>query len=371
MKKLLSLILSLALLLGCTAALGEDTEGKVPLGTLSINGAFTLQCGVPEGYTPTPILANSDIIVAVLKSEDPEKPQMYLTVAFDETYANVQRMNELDNDALDLLEQTYLVNDPNVEFTYGETGLGTQLLIASQTVNEPNYIDFLSIYKGYFVEFVLVPSEGASSKELTDEQKAMAIQFLTDLDFIEADEDAVRAQAEANSSKYIAEILSFDAATSTAVMTLKQPVRLTADYVAQALEQKAISINGEEIAVETAETLEDGTIIINDTYSLVPQESGTKYDARLVEDDAFILAEVMTGAALYITPDAVFLDEIDPETLETLDQPVTHTIAEFAAMLESEGTTAVGPGFASDNVTVTCDENFNVVLIDRYYTPWQ
>ena len=57
MKKILSMILSLMLLLGCVSAMAEagenDISAKVSLGTVSINGAFTLQCGIPEGYGRT------------------------------------------------------------------------------------------------------------------------------------------------------------------------------------------------------------------------------------------------------------------------------------------------------------------------------
>ncbi len=370
MKKLLSILLALALLLGCTAAFSEEAAAsKVSLGTLSINGAFTLKCGIPEGYTPQPILANSDHVIASLNSEDPEKPIMVLSVAFDETYADVQRMNDLDDESLVQLENTYLENDPDVNITYGETGLGTLLMVVVQDQTEPNYVDFLSIYKGYFVEFVLTASPEASTKSLTQEQMKTAVDFLTDLDFVEADEAAVRAQAEANSARYTALIRNCDADTLTMTATLKTPLVLSEQYVKEALEMKSIDLDEEDIPIATAETEETGSVLINETYSLIPEEDG--YHAIYAESGLGVLQILLEDVPLAVSADAVFTDYINPETLETLDEPTQHTLAEFAAMLAAEGTTEVGPGFAMDNVIITCDEKGVVTAIERVGTPWQ
>ena len=70
MKKMLAILLSLAMALACAGAFAEDYEvpDKVAIGTISINGAFTLKCGLPEGYTITPITADRDQITAMLAS---------------------------------------------------------------------------------------------------------------------------------------------------------------------------------------------------------------------------------------------------------------------------------------------------------------
>ena len=374
MKKMMSIILSLMLLLGCVSAVAEAAEteapAKVPLGTVSINGAFTLQCGIPEGYTPRPLIATSDLIIASLTAEDPEKPVMYLSVAFDETYADVERMNDLDADALDLLEKTYLENDPSIEISYGATGLGTTLLIARQSEKVPHYIDFLSIYKGYFVEFILMNSEAAQDRTLTEEELMMAVDFLTELDFIEADEAAVRAQAEANSVIGIARITACDAEKKTVTAVIKTPLIMEKDQVEAALEEKHIYL-GEDGDVEiTAVKEEENTIEINNEYYLTLQDDGT-YIVRSIYDDAAVLITMYDEMEFELAPDVVFLDYIDPESLESLEEPTTHTIEEFAAMVKSEGTDSVGPGFAVDNVNVTIDENRKITSIERVYVPWQ
>ena len=52
MKKIIAIMLSILMLLGCAAAETAAPAEKTSIGTISINGAFNLQCGLPEGYKP-------------------------------------------------------------------------------------------------------------------------------------------------------------------------------------------------------------------------------------------------------------------------------------------------------------------------------
>ena len=146
MKKLIAVILSLMMMLCAVSAVAESA-GKVTIGSVSINGEFTLQCGIPEGYEPVPGLVTPSSVTAIIRSQDPEAPIMQLSVAFDEKYYDVERMNDLSAEELAQLEQTYIEDDPFVEITYGETGYGTLLLVARHETEEMDYIAFFSIYK--------------------------------------------------------------------------------------------------------------------------------------------------------------------------------------------------------------------------------
>ena len=184
---MIAVFLSLAMLLcaGLAGAEVPEVSEKTVIGSISINGEFQLKVGIPEGYTPRPVYASPEMIIAVVeKTDDPTAPVMRLTVAYDETYSDVARMNDLDEQDLALLEATYTETDPEVEISYGETGLGTRLLIARQKDALPNYIDFLSIYQGYFIEFLLSPGSEAEDQTLSDEQLKLSVDFLTDLDFV-------------------------------------------------------------------------------------------------------------------------------------------------------------------------------------------
>ena len=365
MKKMIAIIMSLALLLGCCGAATAEENGKLSLGTISINGAFNLQCGLPEGYRVQPIRMTREQILAVLISDVPENPVMQLSVAFDETYADVDRMNDLDDEAFELLEKTFTDVDPTVEITYGDTGLGTRLLIAMQREGAFHYIDFLSVYKGYFVEFALVPSQTAESKTLTDEQIRMCIDFLTDLDFVPVNEAALSSRPSVAELSYTANLSDYDPETNTLRAVLRQTVTMTPEEAAALQVGDTLELGDQSVHIETLETDEDGWILINDDVTL--RQYGDRvhiyiYEAEYLED--------MTEMRLEVPEELVFMDDIDPATGEPLDTPTTHTAAEFITMLRGEENPE-DPGFASDNTVISFDADERMTLVQREYVPWQ
>ena len=92
-----------------------------------VNGAFSLQCRIADGYSIMPVKSTSDQMVAIISSEDPSKPILQLCVAYDEKYAKVERLNDLSDEEFAVLEKTFTDVDPTVEITYGDTGLGPRL----------------------------------------------------------------------------------------------------------------------------------------------------------------------------------------------------------------------------------------------------
>ncbi len=155
------------------------------LGSLSVNGEFDLTCKLPESYDIHVITQRGGKILANIRSEDMSKPQLYLSIAYDEMYGDVERMNDLSAERLAALEATYTdMND--VEITYQTTGHGTKLLVAREVGSDTDFVDILSIYKGYMIEFNMTPSPNAANQTLTYTQIGMCIDFLTDLDFVPA-----------------------------------------------------------------------------------------------------------------------------------------------------------------------------------------
>ncbi len=163
----------------------EEAAAKTQMGKLTVNGEFALQCQLPEGYTMQLINTLGTKIVAFINSEDTEKPILQLSIAFDELFANVERMNDLTDEALKGLEATFTeMND--VEISYTETAYGTKLLIAKEVGDDTDFVDILSVYKGYSIEFVMTPNPSAKNQTLTDAQIQMCIDFLSEVDFVEA-----------------------------------------------------------------------------------------------------------------------------------------------------------------------------------------
>ena len=165
---------------GDTAVVAAD--GTLELGKLDINGEFNLTCKLPEGYKLQTISSRGEKILASIMPETMTKPQMFMSIAYDETYGEVERMNDMTDEELAVLEDSFKEMN-EVEIFYRETGYGTKVLVARETGNDTDFIDILAIYKGYFIEFAMMPNVGAADQQLTEEDLQTCIDFLTDVDF--------------------------------------------------------------------------------------------------------------------------------------------------------------------------------------------
>lgn len=189
MKKLLAALLCLALMMSCTAALAE-TAAKETIGQVNANGVFTLQCAIPEGYSVSSDTDETGNVYATIASADAGRPLMLISIGFNELYAEIDRLNDLSEEELEFVKSTFAEED-DVEFGTAETDYGTKLLVVTaEDEGVVYFVDFYTIYKGYEVEFVLMCGNNEETGEpisLTDEQIRMAIQFLSDMDFVEAE----------------------------------------------------------------------------------------------------------------------------------------------------------------------------------------
>ena len=153
MKKTLAILLCLALLLGCAAAAGETAE-KTYLATVDMNGAFQLQCALPEGYEIEEIESTGATYIAQFNA-DGDRPMLALSIAYNELYSGVQRMNELDAETLAMIEDSFRAED-DVDISYTETAYGTKLMMIKEVEGPVNYVDFYSVYLGYEIEIVVI-----------------------------------------------------------------------------------------------------------------------------------------------------------------------------------------------------------------------
>ena len=180
MKKLIAIMLCLALLLGCASAVAE-TEEKTHLAKVNMGGAFQLQCALPEGYKIEEIESTDATYIANF-SADAGKPLLMLSIAYNEMYSDVARMNDLDAEALALIEESFRAED-EVNISYTETSYGTKLMMIQEADGSVDYVDFYSVYLGYEIEIVVVAQD---ENGLTDAQIQMAVDFLSEVDFVEA-----------------------------------------------------------------------------------------------------------------------------------------------------------------------------------------
>ena len=174
---------SLVTVLHSVSSVQEDEDTKESLGSLNVNGEFELRCRLPQNYSMRVINMQGSRIIATIVPREENKPVLYLTIAYNELYSDVERMNDLSDEDLAILEQTF-TETSDVDISYTETSHGSKLMIARDVEAESDFIDILSIYQGYFIEFVMSPSQSASSEPLTEEQIQMCIDFLSGLDFV-------------------------------------------------------------------------------------------------------------------------------------------------------------------------------------------
>lgn len=362
MKKIIAAILALALLLGCTAFAEETaTAEKTDFGTISINGAFTLKGTLPDGYKVIYYKGAADDVTVVFGQDDLTRPVLTLQVAFDETYSSVERMNDLSDEEMALLEATYYSVDPTVQISYAETAYGTRLLVARQFDKEFDYVDFMSIYKGYFVEFAVTAGPSATDRNLPEDLEQTCIDFLSELDFVPAGEGT--AVTDVAGKTFDAMINSVNEENNTINVTLNTQATVSTEE-AEALEEGSVlRIGTEAITVEALEK-ENDVIVINDYVTLT--KDGDVYKVTEVEMPVYESSVTMD---VPLTDSTVFEDGISPDTFEMLDEPVKHTAAEFIGIFNAQDENDVG--FAATNVSITFDAEGNVETIRRYYTPWQ
>ena len=178
MKKFLAILLCVSMLLGC-AALAE-TE-KASLGVVNVNGAFELKCALPEGYSLEVLFSETHFCLASVNPEDETKPTLMISVAYNELYSDVERINDLDEETLKRIEDSFRDED-DVEITSMETAYGTRLMVVKEVSDSVDYLDFYTIYKGYEVELVLIHAN--EGEPITEAEIQMAVKFLSDMDFV-------------------------------------------------------------------------------------------------------------------------------------------------------------------------------------------
>ena len=120
MKKIIAMILSLALLLGCAAGFAEADE-KAVLGTVNVNGLYKIQGKIPEGYQLVILNQTNTNIVCMLMPQENTKPTVTVSVAFAEDWADVERLNDVPEEELAEIEASFVMED-EVKIEYRETG---------------------------------------------------------------------------------------------------------------------------------------------------------------------------------------------------------------------------------------------------------
>jgi hypothetical protein len=234
-------------------------------------------------------------------------------------------------------------------------------MVAREVGSDTDFVEILTVYKGYSIEFVMTPNPDGGVKELTDEQIQMCIDFLTDMDFVPADEAGV--PDDMKDAKWLASLIDYDAETGTVTVAASRTVTIPAAEAEALKVGDTLKVGNYEEAIGKLETFEDATIIINDGATLI--KYGDEY--HFYPDGEYEYTEPYADLKLEIPDSLVFYDGINPETGEALETDTEHTADELKAMLAEDTL----PGFNTDNVYVTFDAEGNWTTVERFYTPAQ
>ena len=163
----------------------EAAPAAASLEQLTVDGKFTVKWICPEGYTASEVYSDGEGYLVMALTPDKgqtEKPMMMVAVSPNEMYADVNRLNDLDEAALTEVENTFREEDV-VEISYMETSHGTKLMVVKESNDGTDYVDFYTIYLGHEIELVLVQQEAQAGTAISEEQTATVIRFLSDMEF--------------------------------------------------------------------------------------------------------------------------------------------------------------------------------------------
>ena len=184
MKKIIALVLSLMMLLICAAAMAETAE-KEDMGVLKVNKAFNIKYSkLTNGYEVNIQSQNDMTIIANIVTKDKTLPRMNLAIAFNDEWGETERLNDVSEEDMEEIKDSFFEEYDEIEFDMKETALGTKLLIAKVPGGQDAYV--YTIYLGHEIEIHLVP--GDEQVELTDEDIERVVAFLGDMEFVPAEE---------------------------------------------------------------------------------------------------------------------------------------------------------------------------------------
>jgi hypothetical protein len=180
MKKLTAVLLCIVLALGCAMAFAE-APAKEDYTEVTVNGSFLIRGLTPDGYKADGVANEGMPILMFFANEDETKPFFELAVNFREEFSGVEKLNDLSEADRALLIAEDFTVDP--AYTVMKTEHDTEVMVLRSAFPEDlDFVSFVTLYKGYEVGLNLFPGE-ASDGHLTDDQIALAMKFLSDLDF--------------------------------------------------------------------------------------------------------------------------------------------------------------------------------------------
>lgn len=184
MKKIIALVLGLIMLTTCAAALGEAE--KASMGVLKVSKAFDIRYSpLPNDYKLSITRQDADYILADIETETETLPRMDLVIAFSDMWEGVERLNDVPDEELEPVRESFRAEYPEAAFSFRETAYGTRLMLVSTPTAQDAYI--YTIYKEHEIEIHIFT--GLEQEALTEADIERVVAFLSDMDFVQLEDE--------------------------------------------------------------------------------------------------------------------------------------------------------------------------------------
>ena len=174
MKKLIALLLAALMMMSCVAL--ADTTNVA----MDLDESITVTMVLPEGYTYAANVGDDGILsMQIIKDED--SLNAAIAVAADGDYDETERLNDLTDAQKAEFAAMFIEDmDEDEPWSIKTTGYGSEVIVIEEAEGEYDLAILVSMYHGYDIVMYVGYQDG---RMLTDDDIALAMQFLTDMQF--------------------------------------------------------------------------------------------------------------------------------------------------------------------------------------------
>ena len=179
MKKMLALLLALLMALNLCAAVAEEIE-EIEKITIPYDDVLEFEMLFPDGYDfDTEFYEN--VLILSIESADAAKPLFTMTVAPDEEYSELDRLNDLSDADYESYVQSLLQDYASPTWETFTTSYGSKTVFINDDNTESDVAVLVGIYLGYSMALYI---EYADGREVDAQAIETAVQIYSDMDFV-------------------------------------------------------------------------------------------------------------------------------------------------------------------------------------------
>ena len=184
MKKMIALLLGLMMLMTCATALGEAE--KASMGVLKVSKAFDIRYSpLPNDYQLSITRQDADYIHADIEAATETQPRMDLVNAFSDLWEGTEKLNDVSEEDLEAVRESFREEYPDAEFSFRETAYGTKLMLVTTPTGQDAYI--YTIYKEHEIEIHIFTGLQQDALEEADIERV--VDFLSNMDFVQLEDE--------------------------------------------------------------------------------------------------------------------------------------------------------------------------------------